>query len=109
MLMDIYIILAVVNSAATNIGVRVSFSIIVSSGYMPGHGIAGHMVVLGFPGGSDGKESTCNTGNLGSIPGSGISPRKRNGYPLQYSCLENPWTEEPGGLQSMGLQKVRHD
>ena len=32
-----------------------------------------------------------------------------NGTPLQYSCLENPWTEEPGGLQSMGLLKVGHD
>ena len=35
--------------------------------------------------------------------------QKRNGNPLQYSCLENPWTEEPGRLQSMGLQRVRHD
>ena len=49
-----------VNSAAMNIGVHVNFSIIVFSGYMPSHGIADHMVVLGFPGGSDGKESTCN-------------------------------------------------
>ena len=32
-----------------------------------------------------------------------------NGTPLQYSCLENPWTEEPGGLQSMGSQRVGHD
>ena len=76
-------VLATVNRAAMNNEVHVSFSIIVSSGYTPGHGIAGHMVVLGFPGGSDGKESTCNIGNLGSIPGSGISPRKRNDYPLQ--------------------------
>ena len=45
---------------------------------------------MGFPGGSDGKESTCNTGDPHSIPGSGRSPRKGNGYPLQYSCLENP-------------------
>ena len=44
----------------------------------------------GFPGGSDGKQSACNVGDLGSIPGSGRSPGKRNGYPLQYSCLENP-------------------
>ena len=42
-----------------------------------------------FPGGSDGKESTCNTGDLGSIPGLGISPGGENGNPLQYSCLEN--------------------
>ena len=44
----------------------------------------------GFPGGSDGKESACNVGDLGLIPGSGRSPRKGNGYPLQYSCLDNP-------------------
>ena len=45
---------------------------------------------IGFPGGSDGKESACNTGDLGLIPGLGISPGKGKGYPLQYSCLENP-------------------
>ena len=44
----------------------------------------------GFPGGSDGKESACNVGNLGSIPGSGRSPGEGNGNPLQYSCMENP-------------------
>ena len=43
-----------------------------------------------FPGGSDGKESACNVGNPGSIPGLGRSTGKGNGYPLQYSCLENP-------------------
>ena len=45
--------------------------------------------ILGFPDGSDGKESTCNAGDPGSIPGSGRSPGEKNGYPLQYSCLEN--------------------
>ena len=40
----------------------------------------------------------------GSIPGSGRSPGEGNGNPLQYSCLENSWAEEPGGLQSMGPQ-----
>ena len=44
---------------------------------------------LDTPVGSDGDESTCNTGDLGSIPGSGRSPREGNGNPLQYSCLEN--------------------
>ena len=44
--------------------------------------------VGGFPGGSDGKESACNE-DLGSIPGLGRSPGEGNGYPLQYSCLEN--------------------
>ena len=47
------------------------------------------MIVLGFPGGSDGKESTCNTGDFGLISVSGRCPREGNGYPLQYSCLEN--------------------
>ena len=45
----------------------------------------------------------------GSIPGSGRSPGKGKGYPLQYSCLAIPWTQEPGELQSMGLQRVRHN
>ena len=47
------------------------------------------MKSLGFPCGSGGKESTCNTGDLGSIPGLGRSPGEGNGYPLQYSGLEN--------------------
>ena len=42
----------------------------------------------GFPGGSNGKESTCNAGDLGWIPGLGRSPGERHGNPLQYSCLE---------------------
>ena len=46
-------------------------------------------VYMGFLGGSDGKESACNAGNTGSIPESGRSPGEGNGYPLQYSCLEN--------------------
>ena len=45
---------------------------------------------LGFPGDSDGKESTCNAGDLGSIPGSERSPGGGHGSPLQYSYLENP-------------------
>ena len=44
----------------------------------------------GFPGGSDGKKSVCNEGDVGSIPGSGRSPGERNGNLLQYSCLKNP-------------------
>jgi len=44
---------------------------------------------LDFPGGSDGKESARNVGDPASIPGSGRSPEEENGYPLQYSCLEN--------------------
>ena len=44
---------------------------------------------MGFPGGSDSKESACNAGELGLTPGLGRSPGERNGYPHQYSCLEN--------------------
>ena len=44
----------------------------------------------GFPGGSDGKESACNVGHWGSVPGLGRSPGEGNSNPLQYSCLENP-------------------
>ena len=47
------------------------------------------MLIFGFPGGSDGKASAHNAGNLGSIPGLGRSPGEGNGNPLQYSCLEN--------------------
>ena len=46
-------------------------------------------VLVGFPGGSAGKESTCNAGDMGSIPGLGRSSGEGNGYPLQYSGLEN--------------------
>ena len=56
------------------------------------------MPSLGFPGGSDCKESACNAGFLGLIPGLGKSPGEENDYSLQYSCLK----KEPGGLQSMG-------
>ena len=45
--------------------------------------------LLGFPSSSNGKASTCNAGDPGSIPGSGRSSEKGNGNPLQYSCLEN--------------------
>ena len=66
-------------------------------------------VPLSFPGVSDSKESACSAGDLASIPGLGRSPGEGNGNPLQYSCLEIPWTEEPGGLQSMVLQRVGRD
>ena len=57
----------------------------------------------------DGQESVCNAGDLGSIPGLGRSPGEGNGNPLQCSCLRIPWTEDPGGLQPMGLHRVGHD
>ena len=47
-----------------------------------------------FPGGSEGKASACNVGDLGLIPGSGRHPGEGNGNPLQYSCLENPMDRE---------------
>jgi len=53
---------------------------------------------LGFPGGSDGKESACNAGDQGLIPGLRRFPGEGNGNPLQYSCLENPMPRGPGGL-----------
>ena len=49
----------------------------------------------GFLGGSNGKESACNAGDPGSIPGSGRSPGEENGNPLQYSCLGNPMERGP--------------
>ena len=63
---------------------------------------------LGFPGGSDGKETAFNVGDPGSIPGSERSPGKGNAYALQQSCLENP-LEESDELQSMVSQRVRQD
>ena len=48
------------------------------------------LIFLGFPCGSAGKDSTCNVGDQGSIPGLGRSPGEGKGYPLQYSGLENP-------------------
>ena len=104
---------------------------------------------MGFPGGSDSKESDCNAGDPGSVAGSGRFPGEGIGYPLQSSwtslvaqlvrnlpvvqkaCVQPlawkdplekgtathssiltwriPWTEEPGRLQPMGLQRVGHD
>ena len=49
---------------------------------------------LGFPGGSEGKASACNAGDLGLIPGLGRSSGEGNGNPLQYPCLENPMDRE---------------
>ena len=62
------------------------------------------LLLWGFPGGSDSKESACSAGGLGLIPGSGGSPGEENGYPLQYSCLESPIDREasPRALQRIG-------
>ena len=64
------------------------------------------MIHMGFPGSSDGKESTCNAGDLDSIPGLGRSPGEGSGNPLQYSCRENAmdrgvwWGTDPGDAES---------
>ena len=55
------------------------------------------------------KNSPANAGDLGSISGSGRSPGGGNGNTLQYKAWEIPWTEEPGGLQSIGSKRVGHD
>ena len=64
---------------------------------------------MGFPDGSDGKNSTCNARDLGLIPGSGRSPGEEYGNPLQYSRLENP--VDRGAWRGIvhGVQRVRHD
>ena len=63
----------------------------------------------GFPRGSAGKESACSVGDLGSISGLGRSPGEVNGNLLLFLPGESPWTEEPGRLQTTGLQRVGHD
>ena len=78
----------------------------------------------GFPGGSDGKASVCNAGDLGvlsgkesacsagdpgSIPGLERSPGQGNGNPVHILAWRIPWTKKPGGLQSMGSQRVGHN
>ena len=64
---------------------------------------------MGFPCRSVGKESACNAGDWGSIPGLKRSPGEGNGNPLQYYCQRIPWTEESGRLQSMELQELDMD
>ena len=59
----------------------------------------------GFPGGSDGKESACNVGDLGSISGLGRSPGGGHGNQLQYSCLENPMNKEVWQATVHGVAK----
>ena len=57
----------------------------------------------GFPWWPSGKECICQAGDTGLTPGSGRTSGEGNGTPLQYSCWKVPWTEQSGGLQSMGL------
>ena len=86
-------VLAIVNGAAMNNGTHVSFSILVSSGYMPRSGIAGCMVVLFLVF----KEPPY------------CLPEKAMATHSGTLAWKMPWTEEPGRLQSMGLLRVRHD
>ena len=61
---------------------------------------------VGFPGGTEGKDSAQSAEDLGLIPGSGRFLGEENDNPLEYSCLENP---VDGGAGSRGSQRVRHD
>ena len=81
----------------------------ISSGYTSRIGIFGSYdnFHMGFLGGSDGKESACNAGELGSIHGK-IPLEKGVANHSSVLAWTFPWTEEPGGLQSMGLQRVGH-
>ena len=65
--------------------------------------------LLGFPGGSGGKVSACSAGDPGSIPGSGRSPGEGNGYPLQYSYLENLMDGGAWWATVHGVARVGHD
>ena len=62
------------------------------------------LYIMGFPGGSDGKESACNAGDPGLNPGSGRSPGEENDYPLQNSCLKNPM--DKGSWQACGKESA---
>ena len=66
-------------------------------------------MTLGLPSSSVGKESSCNAGDLGSIPGSERSPGERNGNPLLYSGLENPMGREARQATVHGVARVRHN
>ena len=60
---------------------------------------------MGFPGGSDGKESVCGVGDPGLIPSLGRCPGEGNGYPLQYSCLKNPMDRRAWWATIHGIAK----
>ena len=70
---------------------------------------SGYQWGVGFPGGSDGKESAYNVGDPGLIPGSGRSPGEGNGSPLQYSRLENPMDRGSWQATVHGVTRVGHD
>ena len=96
----------------TLLGKSSNFSASVFSGVKWGYRLP-HGITAGINwdelGGSDGKEPACDAGDPCSIPGLGRSPGDGNVYSLQHSCWRIPSTGEPGELQSMGSERVRHD
>ena len=64
--------------------------------------------VVGFSGGSEGKESACSAGDPGLIPESGRSPGEGDGYPLQCSCLQTPTDREPPRVDAAGQLTLSH-
>ena len=64
---------------------------------------------MNSPDGSDGEESACSAGDPGQMPGTGRSLEKERAAHSSISAWEIPWTEEPGGLQSTGSQRVGYD
>ena len=75
-----------------------------------GRGFVGRRVsIISFPGGSVVKNLSANAGDASSIPGLGRSPEEEMATHSSVLAWRIPWTEEPGGLQSVGLQIVRHD
>ena len=67
------------------------------------------MGIVGLPRGLSGKDFICQAGDEGSIPESGNPLEKQMAIHSSILAWEILWTEEPGGLQSMGSQRVRHD
>ena len=93
---------------------RIITYIVISHGWLWGLDICdgsncGRPRVHFFPGGSDDTESACNAGDQGLIPGLGSSPGEGNDTCSSILAWRIPWTKEPGGLQSMGSQRVGHD
>ena len=76
--------------------------------FMHAERLVATLCLYGLPQWLSDKESTCNAGDVSSIPGS-RPPGGGNDNPLQYPCWENSWTKEPGGLWFMGSQRVEHD